>query len=828
MIPVVLALCTRDQGQALSLLNWIGEMGMNHTKLFILCSHDCKVSELMEAGKKGFADVVHIPDVELVNSNWHEEGHHVKSAAGPNSLFRQAAWRFYLKEKTPWLFLEPDAIPCHRNWLRDISDEYDMALSKGKCFLGFEVKRDTHPGDVGHHMSGIGVYPFDVPQKAHTSISSGDTAFDIEGASKIVPQMHPSRIIMHRYRPPAFGSQADFEERVPAHLAIYHACKDGSIYPFLRNRLGITSSAPPIASVVQRENPGGVVRDSGSTPDACPTVDIFIKTRPHDYPWLKWCSRSVNDFCHGFRGAVIQTDDAAHPFIALSTRTIPANDKEPGYLWQQVCKLHADQHSDADFILFQDSDTIFTRPITPQEFIRDGKPIWLHSSLDQARPDQHAWVPVMEKFIGRKPQHEFMRRHPFIVPRWAFEELRKFCQYRHGKSLEDYIMGEALPGHPLALVFSEWNCMGFFLWEFHRDKVCWLKPEELDSCVYQGFTHAGEGKMQEDIAKFKQLLGSPSGDAVNGTQGEPAAAVSTPPVETLSLTEDSAITFLASIVRDNPHKARIVRKLKNQWKGCGVQHKRALRAVPAPESGTINQPRPADPQKPTTLLCIHSYPGANETFARHRDSYAKFGASRMVGVGTTDDLCVWPEGWEWVNIGDNGYMKIKGKDDHLCRRLLDTVKWCLTQPEDKFAIIEYDTIPLRTMPKWEGVSACLTGGKVNGSLANQFFHNPWLFDRESGPALVAALEQVLPESHSYPNNSPDLFFGLACERAGIKVGCNFKLFTRNRLDGPGDLDAAVEAALSRFHVIHGVKEEFEYETIMSALNGKALAMSHVQ
>jgi hypothetical protein len=819
MIPVVLALCSRDQSQALSLLDWIGELGMNQSKLFILCSKDCRVDELMEKGRKGFAEVVYMEDVELVNSNWHEEGHHVKSAAGPNSLFRQAAWRFYLQEKTPWLFLEPDAIPCYPGWLRDISDEYELCIRSGKHFLGFEVKRDTHPGDVGHHMSGIGVYPFDVPQKAHTAISSGDTAFDIEGASKITPQMMGSKIIMHRYRPPSFTTQEDFEERIPKHLAIYHACKDGSIYPFLRNRLGIVRVGQsevhlPSKQIATGSSPVshsfsdvlGDFRVKGIAPiTAQPICDIVIKTRPHDYDWLEWCLKSIGTNCFEFNGLILINDipSIEHPelFIPLRNKHIGVPLKEPGYLWQQRCKLYADQYSDAEYILFQDSDTIFTRPVTPSNFIKDGKPVWLYSPLDKARPDQHAWIPVMEKFLGKKPEHEFMRRHPFIVPRWAFEELRTFCKYKHGMSLEDYIMAQAIPGHPLALVFSEWNCMGFFLWEYHHDKVCWMTPEEAGpACVYQGFTHAGEDRKQEDIDKFKELLGSTPSVVEHS-----AEEVHLPPPQ---LTEDSAIEFLANGVKDNFHKARIVKKLKKAWEGKGEAPKKKKAVSIA--SGI--------------LLCIHGYPGANEAVQRHWPYFEQSGATRIVGIGTLGGGCEFP--CESVEIGENAYMKIRGSDDHLCRRLLDTVKWCLKQPEDKFAIIEYDTLPLSRMPEWKGISACLTGGRVNGSIATQFFHNPWLFDRASGETLVRALEKVLPESASYPNNSPDLFFGLACERANITVGCNFRLFTRNRLDDPEDLALACKMAREGVHFIHGVKTEAQFNAITEALNDKGILVSH--
>ena len=142
-------------------------------------------------------------------------------------------------------------------------------------------------------------------------------------------------------------------------------------------------------------------------------------------------------------------------------------------------------------------------------------------------------------------------------------------------------------------------------------------------------------------------------------------------------------------------------------------------------------------------------------------------------------------------------------------------------------IVEYDCLILKKIPHFSGVHAHLTGGQVNGSKTKAFHHNPWAFDRDSGEALVEALQAVLPESAEYPNNSPDLFFGLAVERAQIKVKCCFKLFTRNSLDHNGDLELAVEAALDGVHAIHGVKTSEELQTIERALNERHLSLSHV-
>lgn len=814
MINVVLPCCKADEDQAIRLLEWMAELGRKDAKLFILCSDECQHQKMVELGLKAFFHCERMRDAENIKSNWRDPGHENKSAEGPNSLFRQVVWNFYLWRLRggggAWLFLEPDAIPCRRDWLELLDNEYVRA---NKPFMGFLVNHNTHPGDVGAHMSGVAIYPDYSAEILKKSILHSPMAFDMAAADITVPQMHPTNLIFHRFRPPPFTTQEDFETRVPGHLALYHACKDGSIMPFLRQRLGIENGLQTVESSLVKLAET-IPSLYAPKPNSC---DIFIKTRQHDYPWLEWCLKSAEKFASGFRGIELLTESnegrycGGHAFFHSKYTTSHLRGREPGYLWQQSCKLYADQYTDAEWILYMDSDCVFTRPVSPSNFIKDGKPIWLYTPLDQARPDQHVWAPVMEKFLGKKPEHEFMRRHPFIVQRWMLDAIRTFCLYKHGCTLEEYIMAQAVPGSPTALTFSEWNCLGFFLWEYHRDKVAWVLDSEAGpACIHQGFTHGGEKRKQEDLAKFKELLeGNPKEGSI-ASEVVPSDEKSESVAGKHDLTVPSAIEFLASQVKNNFDKARIVKSLKKAWAGKGEAPKRKENLIM--QTSEHLERKLNSKIYPKTLLCIHSYPGANETLLRHWPHFCEFGADRIVGIGTKGGGTEFP--CESVEIGENRYMKMKGNDDNLCLRLLNTVKWCLSQPEERFAILEYDTLVLRRMPNWQGVNAHLTGGRVNGSKATQFFHNPWLFDRESGESLVRAMEDALGDSAEYPNNSPDLFFGLACERAGIKVGCNFKLFTRNTLDH--DLDLACEAARSGAHVIHGVKSEAQYLAIMEA------------
>lgn len=224
------------------------------------------------------------------------------------------------------------------------------------------------------------------------------------------------------------------------------------------------------------------------------------------------------------------------------------------------------------------------------------------------------------------------------------------------------------------------------------------------------------------------------------------------------------------------------------------------------------------------LLAVHSWSGANEILARHWPYFSNAGASRIVGIGTdgsrraypppTDHKCKFPEGTEVAIIGDDAYMA----GSNLVRRLMETMDWMLTQPEERFAIAEYDTIFLKPIPEFSGVAAYRAGGPTWGSKAKTgFYHNPWMFDRGSGKALVQQLAQLLVEGlcgYGMAESSPDVAFALACERTGIEVQQLLHEYSQNTLDLPHFLDEARQAVRAGAHCIHGVKTKEQLEYIL--------------
>lgn len=223
------------------------------------------------------------------------------------------------------------------------------------------------------------------------------------------------------------------------------------------------------------------------TPSSTPTTDIFIKTYKGDAEYHKYCIESIRKFCKGFRQIVVVDDGDVPP-------------PRP-YIFQQKIKLYADAYTDADYIWVTDSDTLNNQHVTPESFMVDGKPVWIHTPWTPemlAHEGLATWKRVMTEFFGEEPYSEKMRRQPFMFPRGVLKSLRKFCVAQHGVDLETYIMR--------APAFSEWNVLGEFCWRHHHDEFHWIdssKDELPPLYCTQLWSHT---PIADNMEKIQQIL----------------------------------------------------------------------------------------------------------------------------------------------------------------------------------------------------------------------------------------------------------------------------------------------------------------------------------
>lgn len=484
---VVIPFCHREEDQAFRLLRWIAELG-NVSTHDVLIQVPSGVSA--ETAEKAMAIVRPVfRECELYHLL--DDCVDMPFPFPHNFTFKRCVDYVDLFKKWPFLFLEPDAIPLCPEWLNRIEAEYNRAR---KPFMGY---LEYAGQEKIQHINGVAVYgdimtyapslvSSPIPQ-SRDQIGQNFMSFDVGGAAEMLPHTHVSPLFQFQYQNEAKLLKDTSLSWLNPDAVIFHTEKTGGLIELLRAR---RNGTPYVSKHPERTIP---IEAKSHEPDwtnvgvAGPSCDIFIKTWQGDAIWHEHCLRSIDKYCTGFR-KVVQNHE----------------EHERGYLYQQVVKLNADRYTDADYILHTDSDTLFTVPVTPQAFIHNGKTDWHYepfaSALQKEGDGALAWKRAMEKFIGEEPQHEFMRRHPEMIPRWLYQAFRTFCWEKHGCTVEQYVMSQK--------EFSEWNVLGFYAWTYHREAFNWIDASVVGSqgVVHQFWTGPHNQTLEQRHERARQAI----------------------------------------------------------------------------------------------------------------------------------------------------------------------------------------------------------------------------------------------------------------------------------------------------------------------------------
>jgi hypothetical protein len=202
-MAIVLPFIEREREQVLRLLAWIAKLSGSPLRraLYLVPFKGLRIDDVLTAGRTAFVDVQVIADSEGAASDWKKDDK-VRDAAGPNSLFRQAAWFFHLRPKTgPWLWLEPDCVPLVPAWDEAIELAY---RASGKPFFGAKMKFKT--GD--EYLNGAAVYARDAVGRAPALVTRAmwaqfpemEIAFDVAGGVEVLRQASFTDLIQLDYR----------------------------------------------------------------------------------------------------------------------------------------------------------------------------------------------------------------------------------------------------------------------------------------------------------------------------------------------------------------------------------------------------------------------------------------------------------------------------------------------------------------------------------------------------------------------------------------------------------------------------------------------------
>jgi hypothetical protein len=211
-----------DMKLACRMMQWVVELETPKAERAILIpSATCTPRDIYlvyRAASECFSEVL-VDVCELPDAAW---------PVGPNRLFEWAGNRL----RRPFLWLEPDCVPLHKDWLSELDEEYK---SSAKPILA-----DWYDNQ---HTSGIAVY---APAEARLLSATGDQkqAWDSREPGLFRSLSQPTRKIQHCWGvqnvPPTFDPSKTSKEGATTisfirHGAgIFHRCKDASLMRVLR------------------------------------------------------------------------------------------------------------------------------------------------------------------------------------------------------------------------------------------------------------------------------------------------------------------------------------------------------------------------------------------------------------------------------------------------------------------------------------------------------------------------------------------------------------------------------------------------------------------
>lgn len=242
---LVLPFYSGDKSLAVNLANWIAQLGgaQNHNCLLIVDKSTTSAG-VIEPLRKAFKSVTETSSEPAgEQASW---GNGTTDATAPNEMFLTASAYIYHKQLGRWFWAETDIVPTRPTWL----DEIEAEDKRGKKpFTGAYVDIPPHEP----HMSGIAVYPSNVPDHSLKMATPGQIAWDYAGRSDTVGKgkAHFTTLIQHEYRidgvSPTFPTQKSLSVIKPG-TAVFHRCKDFSLIDRLRENLQLDGAIKRITS----------------------------------------------------------------------------------------------------------------------------------------------------------------------------------------------------------------------------------------------------------------------------------------------------------------------------------------------------------------------------------------------------------------------------------------------------------------------------------------------------------------------------------------------------------------------------------------------------
>ena len=229
------------------------------------------------------------------------------------------------------------------------------------------------------------------------------------------------------------------------------------------------------------------------------SVDIFIRTYQHDFFLLDYSLKSIKKYVSGYNNVIICVREKEYDLLfkevnittekVFKTHDFP---DEIDYCGQQICKLLADCFSDAEYILYVDSDTIFYNFINVNIFFENDNAVILKDYWKDVG-EAKCWQKCLIK-LDLLTEYELMRTVPYIYPRHLLSEIRDHISSKTGL---DFLNGCLQIYKKCG--FSEFNIMGSYALKNNKNISFVFSKEKNYNFKKQFWSHTPKNELINQI-----------------------------------------------------------------------------------------------------------------------------------------------------------------------------------------------------------------------------------------------------------------------------------------------------------------------------------------
>ncbi len=254
-------------------------------------------------------------------------------------------------------------------------------------------------------------------------------------------------------------------------------------------------------------------------------IDIFIRTYKRDFQLLKCTIYSILKYVKSFRSIIITVRIKEYNDIINTLKLegfymrniekfkiigTPNFNDDMDYFGQQITKLHADVYTDAEYIMFIDSDCVFydNFDIEKEMFDDENKVILLIDKWENLPKMYDVWKTFLQ-VCDFKTDFEFMRRLPLLYPSKILKNIREYMSSKYNVEfvnacLQIYNSTNLYLPHKY---FSEFNLIGTYSYIYEPNYFNFMKQNEAKPIPLKQVQHYDcSYDVNKQLQEMKRIL----------------------------------------------------------------------------------------------------------------------------------------------------------------------------------------------------------------------------------------------------------------------------------------------------------------------------------